>query len=294
MAKRRGLGRGLDALLAVEKPAPAAETPPGAGASVESAPIEALAPNRYQPRREFAEDALAELADSIQSQGVIQPILVTPRAEGGYMILAGERRWRAARKAGLESVPIAVRAEASERDMLEIALVENIQRSDLNVLEEAEAFERLSQEFGLSHAEIASRVGKSRASISNTLRLLSLPEPVKALLREGSLSAGQARPLVTLRDREARIRLAQRAVRDRLSARRLEELAQAAADEAAGSDKQASSKDVVDPDTQAAEEKLTRKLQTKVAIRRRGQGGKVVIAFHSEEDLMRLYEVLMG
>jgi len=280
-AKKRGLGRGLDALLQKEPEIEAAPAP------VQTLPVTSLRPNRFQPRTEFDESSLEELAESIRAQGVIQPLVVSPDADGLYTIVAGERRWRASRRAGLESVPVVVRAVADDRELLELALVENLQRSDLNPLEEAEAYLALQEKFSLSQEEIAARVGKARTTVTNALRLLRLPEEVREMLRGGQLTAGQARPLLGLSTPEEQVVLAERAVREGLSARDLER-------ESAPREK-AKKKPAkpVEVNTAAAEEKLTRRLQTKVEIRRRGKGGLLQIHFHSEEELMRLYDLLM-
>jgi ParB family transcriptional regulator, chromosome partitioning protein len=280
--KKRGLGRGLDALLQKE-----AVAEPSPEAPVQSLPVTSLRPNRFQPRTEFSEAAIEELAESIRAQGVIQPLVVAPEAGGLYTIIAGERRWRASRRAGLETVPVVVRPVSGDRELLELALVENLQRSDLNPLEEAEAYLALQEKFGLSQEEIAGRVGKARTTVTNSLRLLRLPEEVQELLRGGQLTMGQARPLLGLATAEEQILLAERAVREGLSARDLER-------EAAPREKPPKKlAKPVEVNTAAAEEKLTRRLQTKVEIRRRGTGGLLQVHFHSEEELMRLYDLLM-
>ncbi|HEV2852402.1 MAG TPA: ParB/RepB/Spo0J family partition protein [Thermoanaerobaculia bacterium] len=279
--KKRGLGRGLDALIEkVEEKKP--EEP------VRTLPLDRLHPNRFQPRTYFDDAAIAELSESIKAQGIIQPLVVAPEGDG-WAIIAGERRWRAARRAGLEAVPVVIREVADDRELLELALVENLQRSDLNPIEEAEAYAALQEKFGLSQEEVAARVGKARTTVTNALRLLRLPDEVLDLVREGQLTAGQARPLLALGDHDAQITLADRAVREGLSARDLERLA-------AGPQERPKSKKPdrpVEVHTAAAEEKLTRRLQTRVEIRRQGKGGQLRIHFHSEEELMRLYDVLI-
>jgi ParB family chromosome partitioning protein len=275
-ARRRGLGRGLDALL---EEAPAA--------AVRSIAVDRLHPNRLQPRSRFDEAGLDELAESIRAQGVIQPLVVTARDGGGFTIVAGERRWRAAQRAGLAEVPAVVREIAGERDLLEVALVENLQRADLNAIEEAEAYQTLRERFGLDQEAIAARVGKARSTVANALRLLRLPRVVADLVRDGRLTAGQARPLLGLADEEAQVRLAERAVRLGLPARALEQLT-------AGDRRPGKPARQVEVHAAAAEENLTRRLQTRVEIRRRGKGGTLVVHFHSEEELMRLYELLMA
>jgi ParB family chromosome partitioning protein len=287
LLKRKGLGRGLDALLQRDEPAAAAA--PAAPAPIQSLPVGQLKPNRFQPRTHFDEQAIEDLAASIRAQGVVQPLVVSPDEDGTYFIIAGERRWRASRRAGLEQVPVVVRLVADDRELLELALVENLQRSDLNALEEAEAYLALQEKFGLSQEEIATRVGKARTTVTNSLRLLRLPEEVQEFLREGRLTAGQARPLLGLPSREAQINLADRAVREGLSARDLERLST----EQPAREKPVKKPRPVEVNTAAAEETLTRRLQTKVEIRRRAKGGALHIHFHSEEELMRLYDLLV-
>jgi ParB family chromosome partitioning protein len=276
--KRRALGRGLDALLEPAK------------ADVRVLPVERLAPNRLQPRRDFDEAGLAELADSIRTQGLVQPIVVT-RRDDGYTIVAGERRWRAARLAGLVEVPVVVREVADDRHLLELALVENLQRSDLNPIEEALAYQALADDFGLGQEEIARRVGKARPTIANSLRLLNLPQEIQDLVRAGKLTAGQARPLLAVAKVNEQLALARRAVSEQLSARQLEQLT-ATRPSSVGSRRKRGTGDV---HTAAAAERLTRHLQTRVEIRRRRRGGGVLhLHFHSEEELIRLYDRLLG
>ena len=255
--KKRGLGRGLDALI--EKAEPKPDEP------VRTLPVASLHPNRFQPRTYFDEAAIEDLAASVRAQGIIQPLVVTPEGDG-YAIIAGERRWRAARKAGLDAVPVVIRQVTDDRELLELALVENLQRSDLNPIEEAEAYAALQEKFGLSQEEVAARVGKARTTVTNALRLLRLPD-------------------------EEQIRLADRAVRDGLSARDLERLAA----EPQESRKPKKPDRPVEVHTAAAEERLTRRLQTRVEIKRQGKGGRgqLRIHFHSEEELMRLFDVLI-
>ena len=290
-AKKRGLGRGLDALLggstgpAAEKAGAEGQAP---GAPVELA-VDEIRPNPNQPRTRFAEDELDSLAESIRAQGLIQPIVVTEEG-GAWTILAGERRWRAARRAGLERVPVAVREKVTEQQRLELALVENLQRSDLDPIEEAEAYRTLREEFGLSQEEVARSVGKARTTITNALRLLRLPDEVREYLVEGRLSAGQARPLLALKSAAQQRELAREAVESGLSARELE---QRVGGQEPAPAKKKKPEPKADVHARAAEERLTQALQTKVQIHRRGAGGQVRIHFHSEEELMRLYEALV-
>ncbi len=256
-------------------------------------PVGQLEPNSRQPRDRFDDEALDQLASSIAQVGVLQPLVVAggPDRGGSYRIVAGERRWRAARKAGLETVPVVFRDVDDERELLELALVENLQRSDLNPVEEAEAFRSLSDEFGLSQQQIARRVGRSRTTVANALRLLRLPAAVQEQLRSGALTAGQARPLLALGDEQSQIELGARAERESLSARELERVAASGRGKMAAARRKAAPES--DPHTTDAVERLTRRLQTRVEIQRRRQGGGILkIHFHSEPELIRLYERL--
>jgi ParB family chromosome partitioning protein len=280
-ARRRGLGRGLGALIKEEP------------AGLKLLPVDQLRPNRLQPRTTFDEKGLDDLAESIRSQGVVQPLVVTPQPDGAFTIVAGERRWRAAQRAGLAQVPVVVREVAGDRDLLELALVENLQRQDLDAVEEAEAYRALKERFGLSQEEIAGRVGKGRATVANSLRLLKLPGAVLDLLRDGRLTAGQARPLLSLAETDAQLELARRAVEEHLTARQLERLVAAPRAQPKTSAAKGTAAPPQEVHAAAAQEKLTRRLQTKVEIRRRGKGGTVRIHFHSEDELIRLFDLLM-
>lgn len=275
--KKRGLGRGLSALIA---PGEAAE-------AARSLPIAQIQPNRLQPRTEFDDSQLEELAASIRAQGMIQPLIVSPTGKGTYTIVAGERRWRAAQRAGLTVVPVVVRQVRDDRELLELALVENLQRADLNPMEEAEAYRTLQENFNLSQEEIATRVGKARPAVTNTLRLLKLPPAIQDFLRSGRLTAGQVRPLLTITDPDRQQELAERALREGLSARSMEELA---GGKKPGGKRGKSAAKSPEPHAAAAADRLTRQLQTRVEIERRGKGGTIRIHFHSEEELIRLYE----
>ncbi len=283
--KRRGLGRGLDALLGAQ-PKPAEATP---SVGFTAVPIGNLEPNRFQPRSLFDESGLEELAESIRAQGVVQPIVVTPKDDKSFTIIAGERRWRAAQRAKLETVPVVIREVDDDQQMLEMALVENVQRADLNPIEEAEAYRMLGERFALSQEEIAGRVGKGRTTVTNALRLLRLPEDIQDFMREGRLTAGQARPLLAITDRAQQVEIAENAIKQGLTARDLEALASANPKTAkAGKSK----KQETDVHTRAAAERLTQVLQTKVEVLRKKRGGTVRIHFHSEEELIRLYDQL--
>lgn len=288
-SKRRGLGRGLDALLGAAEPEVKSEN---ADKGLLVLKVGQLEPNRFQPRTDFDETGLDELSESIRVQGIVQPIVVTPKGEGHegrYCIIAGERRWRAAQRAGLTEVPVVVREVMSDQQLLEMALVENIQREDLNAIEEAEAYRSLSETFNLSQEEIATRVGKGRTTITNILRLLRLPAEVQDLLRSGRLTAGQARPLLSFPDPRKQIELAERALREGLTARDLEALAAAPQEKVK---KEAAPKVEPDVHTRAATERLTKVFQTQVEIQRKKKGGLIRIHFHSENELIRLFDRL--
>lgn len=286
-AKRRGLGRGLDALLGAD-PNPKKDV---AAAGFTMVAVGQLEPNRYQPRSVFDETGLEELAESIRSQGVVQPIVVTPKGRERFTIIAGERRWRASRRVGLETVPVVIRELDNDQQLLEMALVENVQRADLNAIEEAEAFRMLGDRFELSQEEIGKRVGKGRTTVTNALRLLRLPEEIQDLMREGRLTAGQARPLLAITDKDQQVTIAERAIEQGLTARDLEALVNTVK-ERVKPEKTKKKEQDLDVHTRAAVERLTQELQTKVEIFRKKRGGTLRIHFHSEEELMRLYDQL--
>ena len=281
---RRALGRGLDALI------------PGAGratttteANSESATqdlvvaISKIRPNPRQPRVEFDEGALAELVASICIQGIIQPLLVRRLAEGNYELIAGERRLRAADRAGLTHVPVFVR-EITDVESLELALVENIQRDDLAPLEEAAAYQRLIDEFGHTQEQVAQRVGKSRPAVANALRLLRLPESIKQDLSRGRLTAGHARVLLSIDDVEAQVRAAKQIQARQMSVRDAEHLA--------GAHKGAVGPVARDLHRSALERELSSVLGTRVRIKPKGRGGRIEIEFYSQEELQGLFDRL--
>ncbi len=279
--KRKALGRGLAALI--PEPERDAVSPPAAASE---APIDRIDPNPFQPRTAIDPARLAELSASIRASGIVQPILVRRRGER-FQIIAGERRWRAARALGLASVPVTLR-EVADGELLELALVENVQRQDLTPLEEAQAFERLQSELGLTQEEIARRVGRDRTTIANTLRLLRLPRELRELLGRGTLDAGHARALLALEATEDQLSLGREAARKGLSVREVERrvaLLRAPRGARPGARK--------DPNTGAAEERLRRALGAKVEIRRRGKGGAIRVLFRSEAELQRLFELLL-
>jgi ParB family chromosome partitioning protein len=280
--KRKALGKGLSALL------PEPSTPP-AGPVGGDVPVEHLEPNPRQPRTTINPDRLAELAASIRQSGVVQPILVRRRGSR-YQIVAGERRWRAAQEAGLATVPITIR-EVPDEQLLELALIENIQRQELTAVEEAEAFRRLQDDLQLTQEQIAQRVGRDRSTIANSLRLLRLPRELKELLAAGRLEAGHARALLALESAEDQVELGREASRKGLSVREVERRVTLARTRSGGSGARGSRKDA---NTRAAEERLHTALGTRVEVQRRGRGGVLRIAFKSEAELQRLFDLLVS
>lgn len=282
----RGLGRGLSALIGDEPDAPEAAP---AGQAVQSAPIELIRPNPHQPRRDFREEDLADLADSIRQKGVIQPLVVRadPEKAGAWQIVAGERRWRAAQRAQLHELPIVVK-QLSDDEALEIAIIENIQRADLNPVEEALGYQQLMDKFSHTQEKLAEAMGKSRSHIANVLRLLKLPEKVIAMLREGKLSAGHARALINASDPVA---LAEMVIARDLSVRQTEALARAQKAPAEAAKK--APKPEKDADTRALEADLSAAVGVKVAIEHRPDGaGEVRLRYGSLEELDSLCAIL--
>ncbi len=288
-ARRRQLGRGLSALFGEEPDAPPllpADNPGGDRLRV--VPIEFLGPGAHQPRRAFSEAGMEEMVASVRERGILQPLIVRPdpAAPDRYEIVAGERRWRAAQRAQLHEVPVIVR-DFSDRAALEIALIENIQRQDLSPLEEAEGYSRLMDEFGHTQDVLAEVVGKSRSHITNTLRLLRLPDGARALLSEGALSAGHARALAGAEDADA---LARDVVRRGLNVRQTERLVLQA--RRAGAPRRTRAGSVRDPGIGRIEDVLTRQLGLRVAIRTRGVGGALVVHYETPEQLERVLQHL--
>ncbi|MBQ4258963.1 MAG: ParB/RepB/Spo0J family partition protein [Lachnospiraceae bacterium] len=293
----RGLGKGLDSLIPnmVGEVKPKTNAP---GKTVEPAPEEAkkpdsvvkitkVEPNRKQPRKNFDEDALQELADSIKQFGLLQPILVQDRKDH-YEIIAGERRWRAAKLAGLKEVPVIIR-DYSEQEIAEISLIENIQREDLNPIEEAQAYKRLLTEFHMKQDEVAERVSKSRTAITNSVRLLKLCDAVQEMVIDDKISTGHARALLAIEDKDEQYNIAQRVFDEKMSVREVEKLVK-------NLNKPAKPKKVDENTTLTAiyqdlEEKMKQKLSTKVSIKPKGDGsGKIEIEFYNHEDLDRIFD----
>ncbi len=298
MNRRSGLGKGITSLIPLADTAPADE---GGSPALVELPIADITPNPHQPRVHFDEESLSELAASIAQLGVLQPVLVRP-VDGGYQLIAGERRWRAAQRAGLATVPAIVR-DSDDVSAVERALVENLHRDDLTPLEEAAAFQQLIEDFDLTHDEVARRVGKSRAAITNTLRLLGLPPAVQHLLADGRLSAGHARALLGTPDRALQERLARRAAEEGWSVRVVEEAVRGGGDPAPPRERPAAPVDgaglssatrLRPPGLLELEQLLADLLDTRVSIHMGAKRGKVTIDFADLEDLERIYRLLTG
>ncbi len=282
MAPKSGLGRGLGALI------PGSEKSNGES-GVMLVSVDMLLPNPRQPRSSLQPEALEELTASIREHGVLQPLIATPgESSGKYVLIAGERRLQAARLAGLASIPVIVR-QATDQQRLELAIIENVQRSDLSPLEEAEAYRQLAEDFDLSHEEIAVKVGKSRVAVTNTLRLLKLPDSVKNALIEGRISEGHARALLALTTAEAQSAALRTVLAQDLNVRKTEQLVR----KLAGQRPAAKPKPATPPDIAELEERLRTSLGTKVALRSGRKGGTVTIHYYSDEELDALMKRLL-
>jgi ParB family chromosome partitioning protein len=283
--RKTGLGRGLEALI------PLAEEETAAPQGVTEVPLASITPNPHQPRAPIRDQDLVELAASIEEHGVIQPLVVT-RAPDGYQLIAGERRWRAARLAGLSTVPVVVK-DVAPSEMLELALVENLQRSDLNPLEEAAAYRQLTEDFGLTQEQVARRVGKSRVAVSNTLRLLKAARPVQEALLAERISEGHARALLGLEQAKAQEAALKTVLKQELTVRQTEKLVQRLLGLRPENGERRPAGET-SPETRALESRFREALGTKVNLTRKGEGGRVVIYFYSEEELDTLYERIVG
>jgi ParB family transcriptional regulator, chromosome partitioning protein len=290
LEKRPALGKGLSALI------PDAPEPTRGVTEID---IDLLSPNSQQPRLQMDDARLEELAQSIKANGIIQPILVR-RTGNTFRIIAGERRWRAAQRAGLMKVPVVVREvpEGSDKQLLELALIENIQRENLNPVDEALAYQRLADEFSLTQEQIAAAVGKDRSSVANFVRLLKLPEEVRAALASGALSMGHARAILAAPDDAGRRQVAREVIARGLSVRETEALVKKLGAPGAAGQSQKTPAKAAEPEkdvhTRAAEDRLRFALGTKVRIQRRGEGGMIEVDFGSEMELNRIYEFITG
>jgi ParB family chromosome partitioning protein len=283
-AKRTPLGKGLAALI------PGAE--PEEARGLLTCGIEEIVPNRSQPRKHFDEAKLQELAASIKEKGILEPLIVR-RVDQGYEIIVGERRWRAAQKAGLQEVPILVK-EAQEREVLEISLIENLQRENLNAIEEADGFRRLIEEFGISQEELGARIGKDRTTVANALRLLKLPSDVIDHLLQNRITAGHARAIISLETREKQKELCRLILQKGLSVRQAEALAKSWSKKPSRGTPSEKRKAELASQLNALQDSLRRHLATKVKIAPQGKRGKIEIEYYSFEDLGRIVEMILG
>jgi len=274
---KRGLGRGLEVLIPVDE---------ARSGGMQDVSLEAIIPNPHQPRGSITTQDVQELADSIRAHGIIQPLIVTRKVDGSYQLIAGERRWRAARLAGLQRVPVIVK-DVAPQQMLELALVENLQRADLNPLEEALAYKQLIEEFGLSQGEVAQRVGKSRPAIANTLRLLLASPTVQAAVMEETITEGHARALLGLPRQEDQDAVLRIVIQQGLNVRQVEALVQQF-------NRPPKPKSAPLPEVQALEESFEASLGTRVRLKAGRKGGRVVIYYYSDEEFQALYERLTG
>jgi ParB family chromosome partitioning protein len=287
-AKNKGLGRGLEALFADQEPIDRLNEgldDPEDKDAVKHIDINDIRPNRTQPRKNFSEEGIKELAASILEHGIIQPLVVR-QGESGYEIVAGERRWRAAREAGLKKVPVLVRDFSDEENML-VTIIENMQREDLNPIEEAEGLRQMMDTYGLTQEEISKSVGKSRPYITNSVRLLKLPDSLKEYLAEGKLTAGHARALLSVSDKTRQEDLAARIVKEGLSVREVEKLSGESKSKKKKTLKRVKDRAVVD-----VENELKRKFGTKVSIDLKGKGGLLSFSFYSKDELNRLIDMM--
>lgn len=281
MTKRRALGRGLGSLI------------PDSDRSEDGllqVPLESIRPNPHQPRSKVDQEKLVELAASIREHGLIQPLIVTESSPGNYSLIAGERRWRAASLAGLSQIPVVIK-EASPQDMLELALIENVQRDDLNAIEEANAYQQLIEEFGMTQEEVAKSVGKSRPTVANMVRLLKLGADIQAAVVDGNISGAHARALLPLPTPEAQTAVMQTIIKNELSVRQVEALVKKIL---TGTKPKPKKTVAVAPEMVALADEISQSLGTKVDIQRGAKGGKVVIHFYSDEELQAIYESIVS
>ena len=284
MTKRRALGRGLGSLI------PAGDRTGDSESGLFHVSLDAISPDPHQPRSSVDEEKLAELAASIRQHGLIQPLVVTEVAPGSYSLIAGERRWRAAAQAGLSEIPVVVK-EASSQDMLELALIENLQRDDLNALEEALAYQQLIDEFGMTQEEVARSVGKSRPTVANMVRILKLGPSIQAAIVDGRISGAHARALLPLPTPESQTAVMQTIVKNDLSVRQVEALVKKML--AGDKPKPRKTPDVA-PELVALQDQFSQSLGTKVNIQQGARGGKVIIHYYSDEELQAIYQAIVG
>ncbi len=284
MSKKRGLGRGLGALIPSDHPASAEE------GGVKVVPVTAVSPNPHQPRSSMDEQKLAELADSIKEHGLIQPLIVT-QAEKGYTLIAGERRWRACQLAGLQEVPVVVK-EATPQEMLELAIIENVQRADLNPLEEAYAYQQLAQDFGFTHEQVAQRMGKGRSTITNLIRLLELPQNIQQAVADGRISGAHGRALLPLPNATMQTNVMNDIIKFNLSVRQVEARV---TNLMAAKKPKSKPRPSLPAELEALQMQFQNSLGTKVNIEKGGKSkGKVIIHYYSDEELQAIYSAIIG
>lgn len=285
--EKKALGKGLGALLPGHDPRSS-----GAGQVVHMVPLSQILPNRFQPRKTFLQEELEGLAESIRQNGIIQPILVRRKGDGIFELIAGERRFRAAKLANLSTVPVIIRNSKDDESTV-LALVENIQRKDLNPIEEAQAYTKLIEEFGLTQEMVAERVGRERSSIANILRLVSLPSEIHHMIESEQLTLGHAKVILGIDDSQKQIAVAKKVLRDQLSVRQLERLMKTSA---AGlrTDSKKKNRSLSQSRYASVEDQLRKQLGTKVAIRPRKRGGELTVTYYSDEDLTRIVDVILS
>ncbi|MCA9932626.1 MAG: ParB/RepB/Spo0J family partition protein [Ardenticatenaceae bacterium] len=286
--KKGGLGRGLGALI--PGPEETAVSPETAATGLQTVPITNIQPNPHQPRTVMDGEKLEELAASIREHGLIQPLIVTSQGDGSYTLIAGERRWRASQEAGLAEVPVIVK-EATPQDMLELAIIENIQRADLNPLEEAYAYQQLIDEFGLTQDKVSQRVGKARSTVANLVRLLDLPANIQQAVSDGEISGTHARVLLQLSTPEAQTSAMNQIIKLNLSVRQTETLV---ANLLAPKKSQSKPRPALPVELAALQTKFESRLGTRVAIQKSGKGGKVILHYYSDEELQAIYDAIVG
>ena len=285
-AKPRGLGKGLNAIIGADLVSEVSDRP----RAVEI-PVDRLSPNPFQPRRSFTEEGLEQLADSIRHHGILQPIVVRPSGDG-YQLIAGERRWRAAQIAGLQRIPAVVR-ELDDPSMVQVALIENLQREDLNPIEEASAYRRLMDEFNMTQEQLSSTIGRSRPAIANAVRLLNLPTEIQRAVEERKLSEGHARCLLAISDQEDQLKVAAQIIANGLNVRQAEELVRGTTrDVSRETIRKRTSED--DPDAVRLTQRLGERLGTRVKLSGSVRKGKLEIEYYSTEDLDRILEIILG
>ena len=278
--EKKALGKGLAALLPESE---AKET----GQTIHMIPVAQIVPNRYQPRKTFVEEELRELVESVKQHGILQPVLVRRRGEDRFELIAGERRFRAAKSAQLPAVPAVIRKSSDDESTI-LSLIENIQRSNLNPVEEAKAYRQLIDELGMTQEAVAERVGRDRASVANLCRLLSLPQEVQGMVASGQLTLGHAKVILGIKNSGDRLTLAKRILRDQLSVRQVEQLVKK------GSGKATSRLTAGSPVHSDVEERLRKHLGTKVVIRSKRSGGELVLTYYSRDDLTRIVDVILS